>query len=422
MRLQKKVFSGPEAAVSPAEQILASTYTVLEACQNGEPLPKRSNSDAGALLHNILLCISRHRASMDFLLDTFRTGKLRPRSRRVFWWALAELLWRNGLPPPVIVDTATEYIKRRHSPAEAAFGNALLRKIVALQEQGQLAELLASAPAAVQLELPAVLYQRWQKMLPGPALTELAAILQQPAEVILRARHNAPREVPAGLQELPPVPWAADCRLFRLQGANLSEIMRPGGGFYVQDPSTLLAPAMLAVKPGETVGDLCCAPGGKALLLAESLAGQGRLFCRDRSAARLRRVRENLCSWNNVDIAPGDALRPDLPPGSLDALLLDVPCSNTGVVRRRPDVRWSFTENKLRELVQLQEQILAATAPLVRPGGRLVYSTCSLEPEENTRQVQTFLLHQPGFILLQEQQLLPTSEHDGAYAALLQRT
>jgi len=359
---------------------------------------------------------------MDFLLDSFRTGKLRPRSRRVFWWALAELLWLNGLPLPVIVDTATEYIKRRHSPAEAGFSNAILRKIAALQEQGQLTGLLASAPAAVQLELPSVLYQRWQKIFPAPVLVEMAAVLQQPAEVILRARHNAPREIPAGLQELSPVPWAADYRLFRLQGASLSETMRPGGGFYVQDPSTLLAPAMLAVQPGETVGDLCCAPGGKALLLAECLAGQGRLLCRDRSAVRLSRVRENLCSWDNVEIAPGDALRPDLPPDSLDALLLDVPCSNTGVIRRRPDVRWSFSENKLRELVQLQEQILAAAALLVRPGGRLVYSTCSLEPEENTRQVQTFLLYQPGFILLKEQQLLPTSEHDGAYAALLQRT
>ncbi len=419
MQNSGNIFPRPEE--SPAGRNLASIYAILEVSANGKPMPKQEQSGDGQLRQNILLSISRHRASMDYLLDKFKSGKLRLRTRRVFWWALVEMLWLDGLPVPVIVDTATAFIKRRHSPAEAAFCNALLRKIADLLLQGQINTLLADAPQAVQLELPDALYRRWKKMLSPEQLVELAAVLQQPAEVTLRRRATARQVVPTGLEELPALPWAPSCRLFRLHGSSLADILRQEDEYYVQDPSTLLAPMMLRVQPGEIVADLCCAPGGKALLLAESLAGQGRLLCRDRSAQRLSRVRENLRCWPNVEIAVGDALRPDLPAASLDALLLDVPCSNTGVIRRRPDVRWTFNEGKLRELVALQAQILDATASLLRPGGRLVYSTCSLELEENSRQAENFLQRQPEYSLLSERQLFPTSEHDGSYAALLQR-
>ena len=175
------------------------------------------------------------------------------------------------------------------------------------------------------------------------------------------------------------------------------------------------------MKPGERVGDLCCAPGGKSLLLAEALERQGILYCRDRSEARLGRVRENLAGCTNVDIAVADALQPDLPEGSLQALLLDVPCSNTGVIRRRPDVRWTWSPGKLQELAALQEAILESSHKLLCPGGRLVYSTCSSEPEENFAQTARFLQRHPEFSLLKERQLLPDEKHDGAYAALMVR-
>ena len=153
--------------------------------------------------------------------------------------------------------------------------------------------------------------------------------------------------------------------------------------FYIQDPSTLLAPMLLAPQPGETIADLCAAPGGKSLILAEMLNGAGKLLCRDRSPERLKSIQENLRLWNNVQIEEGDAAADALPKHAWDAILLDVPCSNTGVIRRRPDVRWHFSLNKLQELVALQQRILENCADAVRPGGRIIYSTCSLEEEEN---------------------------------------
>jgi 16S rRNA (cytosine967-C5)-methyltransferase len=108
-----------------------------------------------------------------------------------------------------------------------------------------------------------------------------------------------------------------------------------------------------------------------------------------------------------------------LPEGSLHALLLDVPCSNSGVIRRRPDVRWTWSKSKLQELVELQAAILDSSGKLLCPGGRLVYSTCSIEPQENAEQTAQFLLRNPEFTLQQEQQLFPDERHDGAYAALM---
>ena len=195
--------------------------------------------------------------------------------------------------------------------------------------------------------------------------------------------------------------------------------MAPGSPFYIQDPSTLLAPALLQAQPGESVADLCAAPGGKAILLAEALRGQGALHCFDRAAAKLDRLRSNLAAFHNVTVAEADAATAVLPAASMDAVLLDVPCTNTGVIRRRPDVRWSFSNAKLQELAALQKAILNAAAQAVKPGGRLVYSTCSLEPEENHLQVEAFLASHPEFNCRAQRLIVPTLAHDGAFAALL---
>jgi 16S rRNA (cytosine967-C5)-methyltransferase len=193
------------------------------------------------------------------------------------------------------------------------------------------------------------------------------------------------------------------------------------GRFYVQDPATLVAPALLHVHSGEVVADLCAAPGGKALVLGDSLAGTGCLVCMDRSERRLQRLVANADPGAARTVLVGDAARAPLQSHAFDAVLLDVPCSNTGVLRRRPDAKWRFSAGQLAQLVGLQAGILEDAARLVRPGGRLVYSTCSLEPEENGDQVRAFAARHPEFTLTEERALLPDSGHDGAYCALLGR-
>lgn len=417
--MQKKSGNGAVSQKSAAMEVLSAVVSAFSGSNDEHALPKQAVSGQGPLLQNLLLTISRHRASFDFLLDHSSQGKIRPRLRRVLWWALAELFYLDGLPDAVVVDTAAGYVKKRYSNVEAGFVNALLRRLAAVHS---IADELSQAPAFVRLELPEELFLHWRKIWPEETLVTWAELWQRPAEIILRRCRNAAQDLPSVLEKMPEFSWAPGHMMYRIadgQAFNLSELLSVPGEFYIQDPSTLLAPALLSVKPGERVADLCCAPGGKSLLLAEALEQQGMLYCRDRSEARLARVRENLAGFSNVDIAAADALQPDLPEGSLQALLLDVPCSNTGVIRRRPDVRWTWSTGKLQELVALQSAILDSSQRLLCPGGRLVYSTCSIEPQENSAQTARFLQRHPEFRLIKEQQLFPDERHDGAYAALL---
>jgi 16S rRNA (cytosine967-C5)-methyltransferase len=166
------------------------------------------------------------------------------------------------------------------------------------------------------------------------------------------------------------------------------------GGWWVQDAAAALPARLLAVLPGERVADLCAAPGGKTAQLA---AAGAKVTAVDRSAGRLARLAENLERLGlSAEIVCGDALA--FAGGPFDAVLLDAPCTATGTIRRHPDVAWSKREADLASLARLQADLLDHAATLLRPGGRLVYCVCSLEPEEGERQAAAFLERRPDFV------------------------
>ncbi len=161
----------------------------------------------------------------------------------------------------------------------------------------------------------------------------------------------------------------------------------------MQDAAAAIPARLLGVSEGERVLDLCAAPGGKTMQLASRGAAVTAL---DRSAPRLERLRENLARLGlTAEIAVADATTFAAEP--FDAVLLDAPCSATGTIRRHPDVAWSKAEADLGRLAELQSRLLDRAAELVRPGGRLVYCTCSLEPEEGEAQIAAFLAREPRF-------------------------
>ena len=194
----------------------------------------------------------------------------------------------------------------------------------------------------------------------------------------------------------------------------------------VQDPAAALVVPYADPEPGDLVADLCAAPGGKAMALA---ARGNVVLAADRSLERLRLVRENAerlaeGPWESpgfrVSVVQADALAPIVE--GADMVLLDVPCTGTGTLRRSPDARWKLTPERLNELVALQERILEACTSVVPSGGRLVYSTCSLEPAENHQQTRWAAEHL-GAAVERESLTLPggqgVSHHDGSYFALL---
>lgn len=167
----------------------------------------------------------------------------------------------------------------------------------------------------------------------------------------------------------------------------------------VQDPAAALVVDYADVPAGAYVLDLCAAPGGKAMGMAERADS---VVAADVSARRLGRLRENAArvGWEaRLGVVAADARRPPFRPCTADLVLLDAPCTGTGTFRRHPDARWRLRPAHLPELVRLQAELLDAAAALVRPGGVLVYSTCSLEAEENELQVDQFLMTHPGWAL-----------------------
>jgi 16S rRNA (cytosine967-C5)-methyltransferase len=199
----------------------------------------------------------------------------------------------------------------------------------------------------------------------------------------------------------------------------------------VQDPGAALVTVYADVPPGELVADLCAAPGGKTLALA---SGGAYVFAADRSLVRLKSLRDALARvGGRVDLAVALAQAPPL--RSAPFVLLDVPCSGTGTFRRHPDARWRLTPDTLDRLVRIQKEILDRSSHLVPAGGHMVYSTCTLEPEENEEQVGGFLMRHPEFSIETTEvvgrryqadqgylQVLPqVSGFDGAFAARMVR-
>jgi 16S rRNA (cytosine967-C5)-methyltransferase len=168
------------------------------------------------------------------------------------------------------------------------------------------------------------------------------------------------------------------------------------GLFHLQDPASTLVTRYACVPTGATVADLCAAPGGKSLELARNA---GVVFASDSSKNRLARVSENVRRLDATNIIPfvADATAPALQ--NMDVVLVDVPCTGTGTFRRHPDARWRLKASDFAVMPAIQRGILKAAASAVRAGGLLVYSTCSLEPEENDEQIDRFLAENPGWKL-----------------------
>jgi 16S rRNA (cytosine967-C5)-methyltransferase len=196
------------------------------------------------------------------------------------------------------------------------------------------------------------------------------------------------------------------------------------GRFVVQDESATRVGAALAPQPGRLVLDLCAAPGGKTTHLAECMQNQGRIIACDIDDRRLQQVTDS-CHRLGIRIVETCRLHPERneepPAGPFDAILVDVPCSNTGVLGKRPEARWRLKPEDFRHLVKLQTTLLTQAGERIKPGGAIVYSTCSIEPEENQQVVRTVLQARLGLALEAEEEQMPGRPTDGGYWARLRR-
>jgi 16S rRNA (cytosine967-C5)-methyltransferase len=208
-----------------------------------------------------------------------------------------------------------------------------------------------------------------------------------------------------------------------LEGASVRDL--PGyaaGEFAVQDHSSMLVASALDPKPGWSVLDLCAAPGGKTSHLAELMQNSGRIVACDIIPKRLETVMV-LCLRMGVTIVEPAAIADagEAPSGPFDAAIVDVPCSNMGVLGRRPEVRWRLHPSEFEHLIRLQTHLLGSACDRVKPGGVVVYSTCSIEPDENGGVVRSLLQSRPGYKLESEHTSVPGRPSDGGYWAKLRK-
>jgi 16S rRNA (cytosine967-C5)-methyltransferase len=333
-----------------------------------------------------------------------------------------------------IVHHAVEQAKTLASPAEARLVNAVVRKLVVALAKEPPPKLAEAAVLAEYFSHPEWLVRRWLTQAGADATRRLLEWNQQPATVYARWRGSEGSTAPDWFK---PTPWAGFYEVPSGRWPEVEQLLKDGR-IYLQDPGTRLAVELLAPQAGETVLDACAAPGGKSLLIADALrraggATPGRVVAVDLPGPRIERLKQNLSRADGVDVAlvQGDLLGGEFRlfddhrlPTEYSAVLLDVPCSNTGVMRHRVDVKWRLQERDFAQHARQQLSLLHAAARLVAPGGRMVYSTCSVDPEENAQVVKNFFESRAGgpFKLESSVVSLPwESGHDGAGAFLLRR-
>lgn len=294
--------------------------------------------------------------------------------------AFAQVLFLD-VPDHASVDCAVEIAKRDADAKHyASFANALLRRVAA-----EKAELLANL-GAEQLDTPGWLLDRWA-MFYGPETASRVAkahLVEPPVDLTLF--HAISSEISGQMLPTGSFRLATQQPIASLPGYH-------EGLFQVQDAAAALPARLMRAKPGMRVLDLCAAPGGKTAQLAAAGAD---VVAVERSAARVVRLRENLARLKlGADIVTGDAM--EFAGGTFDAVLLDAPCSATGTIRRHPEIAWTKTLSDILALASQQARMLDAASKLVKAGGFLVYSTCSLEREEGEDPVERFLEQRPDF-------------------------
>jgi 16S rRNA (cytosine967-C5)-methyltransferase len=360
--------------------------------------------------------VLRNLSQLDFLIAQLRDGHIDPETRAILRLGLYQIFHMRTAAHAAVNESVALAGRSR------GLVNAILRR--ALREKDALDSALAAAGPSIALSHPEFLLKRWEAAFGWEATLQLCAWNNEPAEVHVRAnelRISAGDLLRSSDEAEPSRVHPLAIKVKHLPPAWISD-----GLCYVQDPSTLLACDLLAPQPGETVLDACAAPGGKTTYLAQLMRNQGRIIACDLYASRVVRLRENIARLG-VTIAKAiqhDCMQagPPLEPASFDRILVDAPCSNTGVLRRRVDVRWRLTEEDFLRMPAQQLALVKRTATLLKPGGALVYSTCSLEPEENERLVEQALAAIPGLRFLESRRTLPfVDQVDGAFAAKFTR-
>lgn len=345
----------------------------------------------------------RWRGWLEHLLSATVAGKwddVDPRVRILLRMSLYQMARMSRLPDHAVINDAVELAARGFKRNVRGFVNAVLRRLS--RERPWAAEGFdAGLPAWVRVSMPKWLWSRWRTRFGEQGAEKFALSLNRPpARAFRLTKGNAAAPPADGVEPSDIVPGA-----YILRGDTTADAVAEPACVRFQDEASQLVPYLLGALPGMRVWDVCAAPGGKTAILLQLVAGSGLVVASDAVYARLAMMRDRLPKLQDVrcGLLVADAARSAPFVDRFDAVLVDAPCSGLGTLRRNPEIKWRFRPARLELLQRAQRMILEGAAGAVRPGGRLLYATCSTEPEENEGVVDSFLARHEKFHLVRPQ-------------------
>jgi 16S rRNA (cytosine967-C5)-methyltransferase len=368
--------------------------------------------------------VVRWKTRLDFIIEQFCKNKFAmqdPNIRNAMRVALYQILFLSKIPHAAAVNEAVEFVKKIRGQKAANLVNAVLRNII--RNLNKLPtpdhETDPVQYLSIMYSHPSWMVKRWVDRYGLYETEQLLSANNERPTIVVRA--NTLKTTADELVKLFEERNIRNTRSKYLENfikvGHLSGIYNldlfEKGYFSVQDESSGLVVKLLDPKPGETVIDLCSAPGGKTTFIGELMKNQGKIIAVDKYEHRLNLVKQSCerLGVENVEFIPKDALEVDVE--QADKVLVDAPCSGLGVIQKKPDIKWQRELSDIRNLAKTQIELLEKASKLVKNGGVIVYSTCTIEPEENIEVVKEFLSRHPEFKIDDARNYLPSDIVNG---------
>ena len=403
----------PETGAGSATEARASAFAVIrrvfeddawaDRTLHAEARRRRLDARERALATRLVYGAVQRRATLDHLIETLSgrpVGKLQPPVVAALRLGLYQLAYLDRVPAHAAVDASVELVKR-DAPRAAGLVNAVLRR-GAREAAARVAALPEATPAqaALRHSHPEWIAQLWFATLGPDAARALMAADNEPAEAAVRVNtlRTDPEELAAALPVAShPAPGLPEGLVLDGPFDAFESPLWREGRFMPQSRAAMTVGRLLGPRPGERVLDLCAAPGAKTTHLAALMSGQGRIVAVERHRGRAEALRRTIARMGaEADVRVADAAGPH-EPAAYDRVLVDPPCSDLGTLASRPDARWRKPPDLPARLAREQLAILRAGADALRPGGTLVYSTCTISPAENEAVIGEFLAERANF-------------------------
>ena len=355
--------------------------------------------------------------TLDYFLSRYVTkglDKLQPWVRSLLRMSLYQFMYLDRIPPHAVVNEAVNIAKNKGHQGISGMVNGVLRSILRSKDELTLPEGLAPVKRiSLQHSHPKWLVRRWIEQYGEQTAEDICVANNESPSISVRvntmvmSREKLLQDMKEKGVEAIASPITSEGILVKSGGNMALTDWYREGILSIQDESSMLVAEAVGPKPGMKILDCCAAPGGKTAHIAELMSDEGLILANDLYPHKEKLIREQAerLGLASIETVVGDALalREKYAEGSFDRILLDAPCSGLGVIRRKPDLKWVKTAEDIEGITSLQNELLESISPLLRIGGIMVYSTCTIEPQENEEMVRRFLNNHPQFIAATDQ-------------------